>query len=324
MVSRVIGLIAKLVLIVFLVFCFIAFGIPFIDPASGFFDEISLIDKPKAPPVIEPELLFSANDIEIHSVELVTGKEMGLTMEIKNSSVERKIVQLDNIVLNRWGISSNMLLDLKPMETKMETLVFPKTDLDACRISRAASIRFDVSILSPLDESILHSEEILVKTTAENKYIYAFNTTGEDVFVGNNLLIKSRSLVQNTKGEGALQLFLQNDYPDNLTLSIESMRVNGQDITFGYNVQIPHNSYQIATIPIADTKTSTAYKADNIKLLSISFSVINPISNTIIVQEKTVQVVDTLPTPNFSFPESEKENTPSAEERSLLAGCFLV
>ena len=112
------------------------------------------------------------------------GPELKLLLE--NNSGKDLTFQCRNASVNGYMIEPMMSVDVVDGKKANDSLIFMKSDLDACGIDMIADMEFSFHIFDTNEwEDYLDTDVIPLKTSAADTYEYTFDDSGDLAYEGN-------------------------------------------------------------------------------------------------------------------------------------------
>ena len=207
----------------------------------GAIEDIFAVNKVPAP---EPEASIYESVPAIESREVYNDGEIIVTvdhaelyyedytvyMTVFNESDEDIIVGTDLLSVNGFMQQSSFYADVRSGEAIQNPLQFYTWELEEDGITDIAEIAFYLNIYREEDYGdIARSELITLETDLADSYVRPMEPNGLDLYVSDDFLLRLVSF-HDYSGEGELNLYLENNGVNTLSISIPGITVNGEPV----------------------------------------------------------------------------------------------
>ena len=184
-------------------------------------------------PAVEPSEIYSANGLSVVvDYADIYYDDYTVFMSVINESSEKIVVGTDLLSVNGYMFQSSFYAEVEAGDTVQSTLQLYSWELERAAIEEVAEIAFYLNIYQADYSDMVQSELIVLETEAMDTYEQPAFMDGWDLYTGEDVAVRLVSYGDNG-GNYDLQFYMENLSEDTLSVSTESIRVNGE-VADGY------------------------------------------------------------------------------------------
>ncbi len=156
---------------------------------------------------------------------------IGIPISIENNSAENVTVLVYNLICNGIMVENNAVTEVAAGKKANDEITIPQSELKRAGIGTIGTLEFSFDIYRTDDyETIIYTDPIIIKTSNAETYqqTQTTNTEGTVLLDQNGLKIKCQGILDYTDFSSKdVLLYIENNSPENLNISLENLSVNG-------------------------------------------------------------------------------------------------
>lgn len=243
---------------------------------------------------VEEQLLWEHNGVSVTAMGIVEDSFWGseLKLLVENNSENDIALTTDAIIVNGYMISDLTSIDVTAGNKSNDTVTLFESELEAAGIEQIGEIELYLRMYDPDSyDTIASSECITIQTSAYSEMEENAEVQGTIIYDENDIKIIAQYVDEESFWGSALLLCIENNRSENITISTESLAINGFMVSDYMYAEIYAGKKSIDDITIFQSDLDDN-GITSIEELEVSFSIHNDSYDTIDETEKLSLSVD--------------------------------